>query len=900
MWDITNKFNRGMVDPAAMTRDDVDHVTDTCELMDNLLPERLGGMSFRPGTLHVGNTSDQSLIFPFVRAYDDTNLIEFQPDGDGFKIRVWDDRVAINHDVTVGTVINDPNFTGTGGHWTNADEAPDCTSVVGPNYATLRGNLAASAKFYQTVTVATGDQGKEHAIRIDVRRGPVLLKIGDSGVDSSNIVNLTLDTGQHFITIIPDGDFTITFSNSGPVSYLEHCGLVTGEMWLKSSWLKYQITPFNQRSYWRKLRMTQSADVIYFAGSGFRPFMIRKYGQKSWGIQRYRNQYGPFGSVNQTDVTIAAIGSGTVNPTFNFSKKILSPGTKNYLGLLIKYITNGQLVTKSYSADDDKTDHIVVFGTGSKRDVKVEINTTSGTFNSIVLEKSFDTVTWLTVKEYTATTLETYNDTLDGAEIYYRLRVEDVGSATGSMSLDYQFGAITGEAMVTSESNEDRLYGAWYKQPGRLDPTRDWYFGDWGGDNPWPSAISFFQGRLWFAGNGIIWGSVTDDYSSFNRDLEGNDSAIKRTIGFGPIEEIYWIAATDSMHLGMMSGEMTVASDNFGAVLTDLNTNLKMTSSFGAAPIAPVILDKDIIFVQRGRDRLITKGYSFSSDSYQNADLTLLNPSILKDKVVRIEITRHPETRIYCLLESGKLAVLTRDPAEAVNGWSLITLGKNTHKIEDICVVPSDGYDELYIITDRGEFGKVIEVFNTKENCQAGYNSYHFDNVIDVTTTTDDELDVSSAFNNGDVVAVWHTGSDLGDFTVSSGKITGTGLSVGDSAIVGYRYKGRFKTAKVLQRSPNRQERWLGRRKRFTSVGSIMKLYVPDMIKIGPDFDTLTSFPKLEDGKAPTIGEYDYQPFEFESETSTDPRICIEVTGPVDMLMLGYNIEDAHSFPRRE
>ena len=896
MWDIINKFNRGMVDPAAMARDDVEHVGDACELMENMIPERLGGMSLRPGTLHVGDTADQSMLIPFVRAYDDTNLIEFQPDGNHFKLRVWDSRQAVSHDATVSTTIADTSFTGSGG-WVNADEASDCSSIVGPNYAALRGNLSASAKIYQTVTVAANDQGVDHTIRVEVQRGPILFQIGDSGVDSSNIVNLSLDTGEHYFTIAPTGDFTITFSNSGPVSYLKNCELVTGEMWLHASFLGYSITPFNDRTYWRKLRMTQSADVIYLCGDGYRPFMIRKYGQKSWGIQQYRNQFGPFGSVNQTDVTVTPSGSGTVTPSFDFSKKILSPGTKNYLGMLIKYITNGQLVTKSFVADNDATDHIVVFGTGTKRDIHVKITTTTGSFTSIVLEKSFDTVTWLTVVTYITDQDYTYNDGLDGAEVYYRLRVTGIGGATGTMSLDYQFGAITGEAMTVSESDEDTLYAAWYKQPGRLDPTRDWYFGEWGGPNPWPTSVTFFQGRLWFAGNNQVWGSVTDDYGSFDRDREGNDAAIKRTIGSGPVDNIYWLAATDALHFGMMSGEMTVASDNFGAVLTDLNSNLKMTSSFGAAPVAPVVLDRDVIFVQRGRDRLISKGYSFSTDGYNNVDLTLLNPSILKEKVTRIEITRHPETRIYCLLESGKLAVLTRDSAEAVNGWSVITLGNGTHYIRDICVLPSDGYDEVYIVTDRGGLVDRIEVFNTKENCEGGYNSYHFDNVVEVTTTVANELDVSSAFNNGDTVAVWRAGVDLGDFDVSAGKITGTGLNVGDAAIVGYRYTGKFKTAKVLQ-SPTNQERVLGRKKRITSVGSIMRLYVPGTLKIGPDFDTLTPFPSLEGGVAPSIGEYDHQSFEFDGETSTDPRICIEATGPVDMLMLGYNIEDAQSFPR--
>jgi len=42
---IYNKFNRGEVDPLALSRDDVSKINNSCETMLNFLPLRLGPYS---------------------------------------------------------------------------------------------------------------------------------------------------------------------------------------------------------------------------------------------------------------------------------------------------------------------------------------------------------------------------------------------------------------------------------------------------------------------------------------------------------------------------------------------------------------------------------------------------------------------------------------------------------------------------------------------------------------------------------------------------------------------------------------------------------------------------------------------------------------------------------------
>lgn len=80
-------WNRGIIDPRALARVDLDRTRLSAEVMTNWLPKSQGEMTIRPGTKYSGSSLNDTGAYwiEFVAATDDTALIELT----GGKMRVW-------------------------------------------------------------------------------------------------------------------------------------------------------------------------------------------------------------------------------------------------------------------------------------------------------------------------------------------------------------------------------------------------------------------------------------------------------------------------------------------------------------------------------------------------------------------------------------------------------------------------------------------------------------------------------------------------------------------------------------------------------------------------------------------------------------------------------------------
>jgi hypothetical protein len=504
------------------------------------------------------------------------------------------------------------------------------------------------------------------------------------------------------------------------------------------------------------------------------------------------------------------------------------------------------------------------------------------------------------VKTYTtgADVTEVYDDGLDGAETFYRLQVEDIGVATTiTLTLSYDYGTIEAQGRIYGVASSVSASVSWYA-PLNVDQTvRDWYIGSWGGKNNWPSALAFYEGRLWFAGNNKIWGSETDFYESMDRSVEGGSAAIQRTVGFGSTEEIFWLAPSARLVAGNALAEIDIKSTSFGEVLTDLNTNLKSGSNLGCADIAPISSDQEVLFVQRGGDKLIGIDFSIQSEKHAVEQFNMLNPGILSPGVVRMAIARNPETRVYLVMSDGTMRVLLRDKVEDVLGWSRLTLQYHdgaaiaSENVTDVAVLPSSsGEDRVYVhCSVSSGVGKILKLAKTTE-VAGDAASRHYDTVTGFTSpgTTITLPSATGIYTNGRSVAVWVDGVDDGDFTIAGGQITG--VTSGTNVVVGYRCEATYKSSKLGDYSEGTV---LTANKRVINTGLVMKDYVQGTVTVGPDTASLKPMPGLEDGNAAgNESSYDHIPFEYDGESETDPRIHIKATGPCTIMALSYEVKD--------
>jgi hypothetical protein len=931
---LFNKFNRGEVSKDAFAREDVTRIDNSCELMENFTPERLGPMSFRPGTETLDNSpgsithtvDDETLLVPFPTSLDDPAMLLFaaaagNPELDFIRGNTYE---FFERALTTTTWLEGNFDTPLGTGWTDADVGGAVSSISGFRLL-MTGTGTDEAKVWQTSS--TTENGVPHGFLFQVDKGQVLCQIGTGGVDSADLFEAFLEIGIHHIEIDPgNDDITVTLSNAnirqGRMIFAELLGDTTLALSLESA-LQKAIVNTSQVAYQvvRSLRWAQSADVLYFCGGqdpltfqqGWIPFEVRRHNATSFSVQRYVNVFGPYETINIGNVTMepqgVIDGNMTVAPSrpyFEASPPGMGFGNNDFgYGVLLKLAVNGQIQAVSGISAGTATQGVFVFGTGDARTFNYDVQTT-GAYTRIELQKSFDEITWQLVPggDFTGggdLNNVAFNDGLDGAEIFYRLELVTPGATSDlDMQISYAYGTLESQGRTVENDNNQDVEIEWYVPFNGPISTEypDWFIGSWGGKFVMPSAVALHEGRLWFAGGNRIWGSESDFYESFDTLLEGASASIKKTIGFGAAQRIHWLAPSARLVAATAISEIDVRSSTFGEVLTALNTNLKAGSDIGTADIVPIVLDNEILFVQRGANKLIGIDFSLNTEKHAVEDFNMLNSEILRQGggVIQIVFARNPETRVYAVMADGTMRVLLRDITEGILGWSRITIRNNLGVQDDVvsvAVLPSEDEDEVWITT-AGPRNAVMK-FAPFNLAQGGLDSRHHDSFQYFASPGSTTLTMNGTFFNTWVVAAWVDGVDVGDFTISGNQITGvTGADVAANVTVGFRYEATYLSNKLTDFA---NISVVAQRKRIINTGLLMRNYVQGGVTVGYDLNNLAPMPTVEDGKAVVAGteEYDHFPFPYNGTSETDPRIAIKATAPVKMLAYVYDVKDTAS-----
>jgi hypothetical protein len=276
-------------------------------------------MSYRQGTEYKATLAGETYSIPFVKKIDDTAVLAFSNN----ELRVVVDDEIITR-TTVASTITNPNFTSDITGWTNADGAGSSSVWLTGGYASLTGATTTSAVLHQTITTTA----VEHGLRIEIKEAPARVRIGTSGVLSSDILDTTLEVGTHSFLFTPASNPTITLSNSSTIRTLVDSVSfeTTGEMILLTGILTADIS---------KIRYHQSADVVFLATEGNKQYQVKRRGIKSWSFVEYRTNDGPFEAVNVSDVTLTAAAlSGnttlTASESYFSASDVGTPDNHNY------------------------------------------------------------------------------------------------------------------------------------------------------------------------------------------------------------------------------------------------------------------------------------------------------------------------------------------------------------------------------------------------------------------------------------------------------------------------------------------------------------------------------------------------------------------------------------------
>lgn len=875
-------FNRGMISKLGLGRIDLKRTTMSAETQTNWIPRVLGSAMLRPGLAYKGSTKDNAAAvhIPFIFASNDKAVLEFTEN----TMRIRIDDVILSRP-SVSSAVTNGNFTSditTG--WTDSDEAGATSSWSAGSLAMI-GNSTGTAycRQDQQITVGVSDQDVEHALRLTVQRGPIEIKVGTTQ-GAQDYFGYSLGTGTHSLSFTPTGNFWIRIRSR------ESYTVLLDDINVESSGT-VEIGTDRDADDLSKLRYDQSGDIVFIACAGKKQTKVERRTERSWSWVIYEANQGPFLTQNLSATTLlpsALNGDVTITASADMFES-------THVGALFSISSSIQNVTATgITAENTFTDPILVTGVTDSRIFTIE---RSGiTDSTITLQRSIsEPGTWSDVTTYTSDGVVTYDDGLDNQTVYYRIGIKtgDYGTDTVDLSLLIESGSITGICRITAVTSSVLASAVVLQNFGSATvASEDWSEGRWSDKRGYPTAVSFHEGRLFWAGKDRLNGSVSDSFFNYNPDYEGDAAPIDRTLGQGPVDNINWLSSGKTLLIGCDGSVKSVRSSNLDEPLTATNVTIKDVSTQGCANIDSVKVDQQVFFVQASGIRVYDIGFDPAIYDYANIDLTSIVPEVGEPSIIKMVVQRQPDTRIHCIRSDGTVAMLIFDRLEDVKCWILVKTPGASGLVEDALVLPGSVEDEVFYLVNRtigGATKRFWEKWTLESENKGGATTKLADSHIiysGVSTTTITGLD----HLEGENVIVWGNTKDLGEYTVSSGQIT---LSEAVTwCCVGIEYEADFKSAKPALSTEMGSS--LLQKKYVSQLGLLLADTHAQGLRCGPDFDNLDYLPYKENGVDVDDDyiwpEYDEESFPFPGAWDTDARVCLRATAPRPCTLLALVI----------
>jgi hypothetical protein len=877
-------FNRGLVSRLGLARADIKRLAFSAEVQTNWMTRVLGSMMLRPGLGFLDSTfgDDAARFLPFVFSIEDKALLELTDQ----LLRVWISDAVLTRG-SVSSAISNGTFTTDLTGWTDADESGGVSAWATGGYMGLTGNGTAFAIRRQQVTVAAADQNDEHALRIVVERGPVILRVGSASAGDEYITETSLGTGVHSLAFTPTGSsFWVEFkSRLHRIVLVDECTVeAAGDMEVETPWLEADLG---------LIRHDQSGDIVFVAADGYQQWTIERRAAHSWSVVLYEPEDGPFLVENVSTTTItASVLNG--NGTLTASKPLFRPG---HDGALFRVTSTGQRVNEVVTAENTFSDPITIEGVDSSRVFTIIRSGLSGTSSTVTLQRSLtsDTGPWEDVVQYTTDATITFDDALDNQIAYYRIGVKtsDYSSGTIDLTLDYALGSITGIARVTAFTTSLLVDIEVLVAFGGTSASEVWSEGEWSDYRGYPTSVALYEGRLGWSGRDKVWLSVSDGFYSFDDQVEGDSGPINRSIGSGPVDRINWMLALQRLLLGGQGAEFSCRSSSFDEPLTPLNFNLKRSSTQGSSAVSPMAVDSRGIFVQRGGTRVYELAFDGDTYDYGSSHLSAIVPEIGQPGIVRAAVQRQPDTRVHFVRSDGTVAVLVFDKVENVICWLEV---ETDGDIEDVVVLPGDDGEEedwVYYVVKRtinSVTKRYVEKWALESECRGDEDECKLADSFIVYSGPAVSTITGLSHLEGEQVVVWADGADVGTdedgdliYTVASGQITLAAAAT--PVVVGLPYTGQWKSAKMVELATQIGTAMGG----YASIKGLA-LILADVHAKGLQFGTtfaaadLNDMPSMEAG-APVDADavrtdYASEKIVFPGNWSTDARLCLQAKAP--------------------
>lgn len=380
-------------------------------------------------------------------------------------------------------------------------------------------------------------------------------------------------------------------------------------------------------------------------------------------------------------------------------------------------------------------------------EVKLEYSTDSGlTWTTFFTRKNSVHQQYSTTNDNTSGNIKT-----DGGTVLIKMIVSNIdedndAKFSAELAVDkFEINSVYKISYITS--NNSAVCVCVKGDIGEFTNNSHWREAEFSNAKGYPTAIGFYQNRLFLGKEYKLYSSRINDFWDFYEPIEvADDDPMTMSLLSYKVNNIQNLIGIRSFFVFTSGGEFGIGAE--GGALTQATKYLKQISAHGSNSCNPIFCGDIIVFVDKTNNTVRAFRYSLESDGWEATDVSVLIEQVLEGK--KIITTEYMQDTKECLFltDEGEVYVFKFFQEQNIAAWSVWKHAK--YKITNLCVLEDSlGKDILYIAVNT-DTGMQIEQFNP---------NYYCDSVETFSNETEFNS-VTTTFQEGDEVVV-NDGIDL-------------------------------------------------------------------------------------------------------------------------------------------
>lgn len=238
---------------------------------------------------------------------------------------------------------------------------------------------------------------------------------------------------------------------------------------------------------------------------------------------------------------------------------------------------------------------------------------------------------------------------------------------------------------------------------GAGNPTTRWSFSEFTSSRGYPSHGKIFRERLALFRKTQAWLSVAGSFEDFS-DRDGADVTAEMAIKLPAVSsyDVQWVDVAGALLVGTIRDEVAIREITSSEALGPGNIKPDPQTAMGSRQVRPIRYNDSVLFAPRGGRKIRELRYTFESEGYATADLTVLADHILNGRMVQMDFQLEPHSIAWIACNDGSLVGFTFNREQEVIGFHRHPIGGSGIVESVACIQSPDGdRDELWMIVRR-------------------------------------------------------------------------------------------------------------------------------------------------------------------------------------------------------